>query len=60
MFVTAASIVSGTSGDGTPHVWADYWVEAMSNREGIDQVRFTWRFDTMFSAMLRNDLKIEN
>lgn len=41
-----------------PHVWADYWVEVISDREGITELRFTWRFDTMFSAMLRNDLKI--
>jgi ABC-type uncharacterized transport system substrate-binding protein len=41
-----------------PHVWTDYWVEAVSDQDGIVELRFTWRFDTMFSTMLRNDLKI--
>jgi len=42
-----------------PHVWVDYWVEALADQEGITQLRFTWRFDTMFSQMVRDDMKIK-
>ena len=41
-----------------PHVWADYWIEAVSGKDGITEFRFTWRFDTMFSQMVRGDLGI--
>lgn len=41
-----------------PHVWADYWVEAVGDSAGIVELRFTWRFDTMFSDMVRKDLGI--
>lgn len=41
-----------------PHVWTDYWVEAIADPSGITELRLTWRFDTMFSTMVRNDLKV--
>jgi ABC-type uncharacterized transport system substrate-binding protein len=46
-----------------PHVWTDYWVTAISDKvngkEAITQLRFIWRFDTMFSAMIHEDLNIK-
>lgn len=41
-----------------PHVWADYWIEVVAEPSGIVELRLTWRFDTMFSTMVRNDLKV--
>lgn len=41
-----------------PHVWADYWIEAVAEPSGIVELRLTWRFDTMFSTMVRVDLKV--
>lgn len=41
-----------------PHVWTDYWIEAIADPSGITELRLTWRFDTMFSTMVRNDLKV--
>ncbi len=43
-----------------PHVWTDYWVDAVSSKDGIVKLRFLWRFDTMFSTMVREDLKIKD
>ncbi|MGB4102373.1 MAG: DUF1007 family protein [Alphaproteobacteria bacterium] len=41
-----------------PHVWVDYWVKVIADDKGITKLRFTWRFDKMFSQLVRDDKKI--
>lgn len=57
--VIALSLLTGArSASAHPHVWADYWVEVVAEPGGITRFNLTWRFDTMFSQMIRDDLKI--
>lgn len=41
-----------------PHVWVDYWVKVIADKKGITKLRFTWRFDKMFSQLVLDDKKI--
>lgn len=43
--------------DAHPHIWVDYWVKVVADKEGITKLRFTWRFDKMFSQLVMDDKK---
>lgn len=56
----ALLILAGPTGrvEAHPHVWVDYRVKAIGNKSGITKLRFTWRFDAMFSQLIREDKNI--
>jgi hypothetical protein len=41
-----------------PHIWVDYWVKVIADKDGITKLRFTWRFDKMFSQLVMDDKKL--
>lgn len=42
-----------------PHVWVNYWVKVLSSKEGITALEFTWRFDAMFSDLVKEELGLK-
>jgi len=42
-----------------PHVWVDYYVNAVSGKEGITKLKFRWHFDDMFTSMVKEDFHIQ-
>jgi ABC-type uncharacterized transport system substrate-binding protein len=47
-----------TNARAHPHVWVDYYVDAVSNKDGIYKLKFRWHFDDMFTSMLKEDFHI--
>ncbi len=43
-----------------PHVWVDYYVDAVSSKEGITKLKFRWHFDDMFTSMVEEDFNIKS
>ena len=42
-----------------PHVWVDYYVNAVSNKDGITKLKFRWHFDDMFTSMVKEDFHVQ-
>ena len=58
MFLLLLGFCWSGAADAHPHVWIDYWVKAIASPQGITKLRFTWRFDKMFSVQQEADFKI--
>jgi len=43
-----------------PHVWVDYYVEAVADKQGITKLKFRWHFDDMFTSMVKEDFHIRS
>jgi hypothetical protein len=43
-----------------PHVWVDYYVDAVGSRNGITKLKFRWHFDDMFTSMIKEDFHVQN
>jgi hypothetical protein len=41
-----------------PHVWVDYYVNAVGGKGGITKLKFRWHFDDMFTSMVKEDFHI--
>jgi len=42
-----------------PHVWVDYYVNAVSSKDGITKLKFRWHFDDMFTSMVMEDFHVQ-
>ena len=42
-----------------PHVWINYYVKALSSKEGIKQLDFTWELDEQFTSMVKETFKLK-
>jgi Protein of unknown function (DUF1007) len=43
-----------------PHVWVDYYVDAVGAKDGITKLKFRWHFDDMFTSMVKEDFHVQN
>jgi len=43
-----------------PHVWVDYYVDAVGSKDGITKLKFRWHFDDMFTSMVKEDFHVQN
>ncbi len=43
-----------------PHVWVDYYVDAVGTKDGISKLKFRWHFDDMFTSMVKEDFQIKS
>ena len=43
-----------------PHVWVDYYVDAVGGKDGIEKLIFRWHFDDMFTSMVKEDFHIQS
>jgi len=41
-----------------PHVWVDYYVNAVGGKGGITKLKFRWHFDDMFTSMVKEDFHV--
>ncbi len=58
--LTLALFLLPLSAHAHPHVWVTYWVKPVSNAQGIERIRFTWKFDAMFTEMVKEELQLKN
>jgi hypothetical protein len=42
-----------------PHVWIDYYVNAVGGKNGITKLKFRWHFDDMFTSMVKEDFHVQ-
>ena len=42
-----------------PHVWVDYYVNAVAGKDGITKLKFRWHFDDMFTSMVKEDFHVQ-
>ena len=42
-----------------PHVWVDYYVNAVGGKDGITKLKFRWHFDDMFTSMVKEDFHVQ-
>ncbi|HVY12052.1 MAG TPA: DUF1007 family protein [Alphaproteobacteria bacterium] len=49
LFLSAA--IFAQPAEAHPHVWVTYTLKAVSGKQGLSRIDFTWRFDAMFSEM---------
>ena len=42
-----------------PHVWVDYYIDAVGEKDGIEKLKFRWHFDDMFTSMVKEDFHIK-
>jgi len=42
-----------------PHVWVDYYIDAVGGNGGITKVKFRWHFDDMFTSMIKETFHVQ-
>ncbi len=43
-----------------PHVWVDYYVDAVGSKNDITKLKFRWSFDEMFTSMVMEDFELKS
>ena len=54
------ALLLSTPAAAHPHVWIDYEVKVIGAKDGVTKLRFTWRLDAMFTAMVKEDFKLKD
>src|ERR1700733_8649122 len=60
MAIGVAILVIPSQGYAHPHVWVDYYVNAVGAKDGITKLKFRWHFDDMFTSMVKEDFHVQN
>lgn len=42
-----------------PHVWVTYTMKVTGGKDGIQKIRFVWRFDAMFTQMVKEEFDLK-
>jgi hypothetical protein len=53
------TVIAPRAADAHPHVWVDYYVNAVGGAGGITKLKFRWHFDDMFTSMVKEDFHVQ-
>ena len=59
IFTILAINLLASSAHAHPHMWVDYYIDAVANKDGIIKLKFRWSFDEMFTTMVQGDFNIK-